>query len=80
MHTVEAEGASLFEVAAAAVRVFRSEGWTDALTPNAVLHIHVQLPPVVHDVPLRAVERWLNAPSVSPGESLAKKEFQPRRR
>lgn len=80
IHTVEAEGSSLFEVAAAAVTVFRSEGWTDALTPNAVLQIQVQLPPVVHDVPLRAVERWANAPSVSPSESLMKKGFGPPRR
>lgn len=32
----------------------RNEGCTDALTPNAVLTIEVQLPPIVHKVPLKA--------------------------
>ena len=40
----------------------------EALTPNAVLHIEVQLPPITHDVPLKAIERWLRTPSVSPKE------------
>ena len=73
LHTVDAEGGSLFEVAAAAVALLRNEGWTDALTPNAVLQIEVQLPPVVHQVPLRAVERWLRSPSASPSEAVSKK-------
>jgi hypothetical protein len=62
-HTVEAQGSTLFEVAAAAIALFRTEGWTDALTPNAILQIEVQLPPVIHRVPLKAVERWANSPA-----------------
>jgi hypothetical protein len=40
----------------------------DALTPNAILHIEVQLPPISHDVPLKAIERWLRTPNLSPKE------------
>lgn len=71
-HSVEAEGSSLFEVAATALAAFRNEGWTDALTPNAVLQIEVQLPPIVHSVPLKAVERWVASPNTSPREALGK--------
>jgi hypothetical protein len=63
---------TLFEAEAAAVAAFRHQGWaTDALTPNAVLHIEVQLPPITHDVPLKAIGRWLRTPSVSPREAMA---------
>jgi hypothetical protein len=73
-HSVTVQGASLFEVAAAAVSAFRSEGWAvAALTPNAVLRIEVQAPPVLHSVPLNAVERWLQAVNVSPQDMVAKK-------
>jgi hypothetical protein len=73
-HTVTLHAATLFEAAAAAVGVFRQEPWAaDALTPNAVLRVEVQPPPVVHDVPLKAVERWLNGPSSSPRERSAKR-------
>lgn len=65
--TVEAQGSSqassLFEVAAAAVALLRNEGWTDALTPNTVLQVEVQLPPIVHQVPFKAVERWAAGPN-----------------
>jgi hypothetical protein len=53
-HTVEAQGSTLFEVAAAAIAMFRTEEWLDALTPNTVLQIEVQLPPIIHQVPLQA--------------------------
>jgi hypothetical protein len=44
---------------AAAVAAFRLPGWAaEALTPNALLHIEVQLPPITHDVPLKAIDRW----------------------
>jgi hypothetical protein len=65
---------TLFEAAAAAVAAFRQEPWAaDALTPSAVLRVEVQPPPVVHEVPLKAVDRWLKAPSTSPQESAAKR-------
>jgi hypothetical protein len=74
-HTVRVEGESLFEAAARAVAAFREQGWAaDALTANAVLHIEVHAPSVVHEVPLRAVERWLRSPSVSPKEAAMKIE------
>ena len=72
-HSVEAEGSTLFEVAATALASFRNEGWTDALTANAVLQIEVQLPPIVHSVPLKAVERWAAGPNASPKEALVKR-------
>ena len=57
-----------------AVTAFRQQGWaTDALTLNAILRVEMQLPPVVHEVPLKAVERWLRSPSASPKEEMAKR-------
>ena len=41
-----------------------------ALTPNVVFLIEVQLPPITHDVPVKAIERWLRTPSVSPREEV----------
>ena len=73
-HTVTVSAATLFEAAAAAVSAFRREPWAaDALTPNAVLHVEVHAPPVTHDVPLQAVERWRNGPSASPRDHAAKR-------
>ena len=74
-HQVEVQGSTLFEAAAAALAVFRQQGWaTDALTTNAILRVEVQLPAVVHEVPLKAVERWLRSPSDSPRDRLLKRE------
>ena len=68
-HSIEVHAASLFEAAATALASFREEGWgADALAPNAVLRVEVQMPAVVQDVPLKAVERWLRSSSASPRE------------
>jgi hypothetical protein len=32
----------------------------------AVLRVEVQPPPITHDVPLRAINRWLKAPTPEP--------------
>ena len=73
-HHVEVQASSLFEAGATAVAAFRQQGWAgDALTPAAMLHIEVQIPPIAHDVPLKAIERWLRAPSVSPREEVVKR-------
>jgi hypothetical protein len=48
----------------------------EALMPNAILRIEVQLPPVFHDVPLKAVERWANASAITPGEQIAKRTIR----
>ena len=72
-HRVEVHASTLFEAGAAALAALRQQGWAvDALTPNATLHVEVQLPPIVHDVPLKAIERWLKKPSISPKEEVAK--------
>lgn len=77
-HTVRVEGESLFEAAALAVGAFREQGWAaDALTANAILRVEVHLPTVVHEVPMKAVERWLQEPSVSPRHQLLKKSMRP---
>jgi hypothetical protein len=73
-HHVDVQASTLFEAAAAAVAAFRQQGWAAAaLTPNATLRVEVQLPPIVHDVPLKSIERWLRTPSVSPKEEMAKR-------
>jgi hypothetical protein len=76
-HTVTVSASTLFEAAAEAIAVFRREPWAaHALTENAVLRIEVQAPPVIHDVPLKAVERWRNGPSPSPKEFAAKRRLR----
>ena len=73
-HSVEVQASTLFEAAAAALTVFREQGWsTDALTPNAMLRVEVRVPPTVHDVPLKAVEQWLRSPSTGPRDFAAKR-------
>jgi hypothetical protein len=72
---VQVQGETLFEAAARAVSAFREQGWAaDALTSNAVLNVEVHVPPVIHAVPLKAVERWLRSPSVSPKDAAVKIE------
>jgi hypothetical protein len=76
-HSVTVSASSLFEAAAAAVGAFRREAWAvAALTANAVLRVEVQPPPVVHDVPLKAVERWANGSAVTPSEQIAKRTIR----
>lgn len=76
-HTTEIQASTLFEAAAAALATFRREAWAaEALTPNAILRVEVQLPSVVHDVPLKAVERWAAGPSVSPKEEVVKRRLR----
>jgi hypothetical protein len=72
-HTVQVQGSSLFEAAARAVAAFREQDW-EALTPASVLRVEVHAPPVVHDVPLKSVERWLRSASTSPKEAILKRE------
>lgn len=75
VHQVQVQASSLYEAAAAALTAFRQENWCeDGLPPNASLRIEVQLPPIVHDVPLRAVERWMRSPSPSPKEATLKRQ------
>lgn len=72
-HHVEVQAASLFEAGAIAVAAFRQHGWAiDALTPAATLRIEVHLPPIAHDVPLKAIERWQRTPSASPRDAVRK--------
>ena len=72
-HHVEVQAASLFEAGAVAIAAFRQHGWAiDALTPAATLRIEVRLPPIAHDVPLKAIERWQRTPSASPRDAVAR--------
>jgi hypothetical protein len=74
-HSVEVQAETLFEAAAAALAVFRGQPWAaTAITPAAVLRVEVRTPPVVHTVPMAALERWRRSPSPSPKELLAKRE------
>jgi hypothetical protein len=79
-HTVDVQAATLFEAAAAAVASFRQQPWAaPALTPNAILRVEVALPAVVHEVPLKTIDRWLASPSTSPREDLLKRKAGGRR-
>jgi methionine salvage enolase-phosphatase E1 len=76
-HSVSVKASTLFEAAAEAIGTFRREQWAaHALTENAVLRHEVQAPAVIHDVPLKAVERWRNGPSASPREYSAKRRLR----
>jgi hypothetical protein len=48
----------------------RSSGATGLLHAGCNLHIEVRLPLITHDVPLKAIERWVRTPSVSPKEEM----------
>lgn len=75
-HQVEVQGTTLFEAAAAAACAFRQQGWAaEALTSNAVLRVEVQLPSVIHEVPLKALDRWLQSPTASPRDQLLKRDL-----
>ena len=80
-HHVDVQASSMFEAAAAAVAAFRQHGWAAAaLTANAIMRVEVQLPAVVHEVPLTAVDRWLRTPSTSPKEEITKTRLRPAQR
>jgi len=73
-HSVELTAGSLFEAASAALAGFRQHRWAvDALTPNAVVRVEVQLPPTVHEVPLKAIEQWQQSPTTSPKDYIVKR-------
>jgi hypothetical protein len=79
VHAVEIQASTLFEAAAAAVAAFREHGWAaEALTPAARLRVEVQLPSIVHEVSLGAVERWLRSSSRSPRETALKRKVSQR--
>ena len=44
----------------------------EALGPDAVVRVEVPFSAVVHEVPLKALEQWANAPSASPQEEVLK--------
>ena len=69
------QATSLFEAGAAAGQM-REERRTGTLPPDAVLRVEVQLPPVVHEVPLRAVEKWGRRAKRQPEEELAKRRLR----
>ena len=66
---------SLFEAGAAALLLSpgRNVGPADTVTPNAILRVEVQMPAVVHNVPLTTVERWMRSPNTSPRDIIAKR-------
>lgn len=75
-HSITVTAATLFEAAAAAVATFRQEQWAaEALTPNATLRVEVQVPAIVHEVPRKALERWMKTPSTSPREEVGKRQM-----
>lgn len=70
---VQVQAERLFEAAAYAVATFREHGWAaDALTSDRFSASRSTPPTVVHEEPLRAVERWLGSPSGSPKEAAVK--------
>lgn len=74
-HSVRVQASSLYEAAARGVAVFREQGWAaEALTSTAVVRVEVHAPAIVHEVPLKAVERWLRSPNASPREMTLKAE------
>jgi hypothetical protein len=73
-HSVRVQAGTVMEAAAAALAAFRTEAWAaTALTPASILHVKVPAPEVIHDVSLKALERWAGSPSTSPKAHLAKR-------
>ena len=74
-HIVEVHGSTVFEIAAAALAQFRREGWVDTLAPTAVIQVEVHTA-TTHNVPLSALQRWVDSPSVSPKQELLKRPLR----
>ena len=75
IHTVEVQASSIFAAASGIAR-FRDEGWIDTLGPDVVVRVEVQLPPVVHDVPVHALKRWASGPGTGPKQELLKRPLR----
>ncbi len=81
VHSVEVQGATLFEAAAQAVSAFEREPWAAAaLTAGATLDVEVAMPPVRHRVPLAALRKWIESPTTSPREKTIKQMLNQDRR
>jgi hypothetical protein len=76
IHMVEVQASRIFDAAASGVARFRDEGWIDTLGPDAVIRVEVQLPPVVHDVPVQALKRWASGPGIGPKQELLKRPLR----
>jgi hypothetical protein len=77
-HTVQVQGSSLDEAAARALAASGEQGWAaDGLTPNATLRVKVHALPVVHEVRMKAVERWLRSSNANPKEAMMKRAVAP---
>jgi hypothetical protein len=75
-HVVEVHGASVYDVAAAALAQLRHEGWVDTLAPTTVMKVEVHVPATIHHVPLKALQRWVDGPSASPKQELLKRPLR----
>jgi hypothetical protein len=75
-HIVDVHGASVYDVAAAALAQLRHEAWVETLGPATVLTVEVHVPPTIHKVPLKVLERWANGPSASPKQELSKRPLR----
>jgi hypothetical protein len=75
-HVVEVQGTGVYEVAATALAQLRQEGWVDTLGPTTVLQVEVHVPPTIHHVPMKALQRWADGSSASPKQELLKRPLR----
>jgi hypothetical protein len=75
-HSVEVLADSLYEAATLGLRVLRDAGWVDTFGPMTRLELQVRTPAVTHQVTVQQLQRWLDAPSLSPHEATRKAKMK----
>jgi hypothetical protein len=71
-HAVEVQAESLFEAAVRALKLLRSNEWSER--PGEAMTLEIEIPETSarHTVDVQQVARWLNGASASPMESIRK--------
>jgi hypothetical protein len=76
-HTVEVTAASLYEVVAQALRIFRENEWIGGIGRGQTpISVKVKHPETEHTVRVQDFERWLEASPRSPAEMILKNRLR----
>ena len=72
-HSVEVQAETLYEAAALAIAAFRRHDCVPGLASNLDIEIRTS---VIHTLPFRKVQDWLNGGAKSPKEAILKKRLR----
>jgi hypothetical protein len=75
-HTVEVTAGSVYEAVAAALAVFRGDGWVGQITTGlTTVSVKVQQPAIEHQVKIQDFLAWLGKKAGSPAEIALNKKM-----